>query len=69
MLIAQGISTLTDEQRRTRLEAQQQNADRTAPRKPSDLFGPRLERLMKWCQVASEGDLPPIYAALAKDKK
>ena len=59
LLIAQGISTLTDEQRQTRLEAQQHNAERLAPKKPSELFGPRLERLMKWCQVASEADLQP----------
>ena len=69
VLIAQGLTTLTDEQRQSRLEAQQHHADRLAPKKPSDLFGPRLERLMKWCQVASEADLPPIYALLAKDKK
>ena len=69
VLIAQGISTLTDEQRLARLEAQQRQAVNDAPKKPSDFFGTRLDRLLRWCQVNSEVDLPPIYAELAQTKK
>jgi hypothetical protein len=68
-LIAQGISTLTDEQRLTRVEAQQRQAAREAPKTPSDFFGARLDRVLRWCQVNTENDLPPIYAELAKTKK
>ena len=69
VLIAQGISALTAEQRLSRTEAQQRQADNAAPKTPSDLFTVQLERLMRWCQVASELDLPPIYSTLANTKK
>jgi hypothetical protein len=68
-LIAQGISTLTNEQRLTRVEAQQRQAAHDAPKTPADLFGTRIDRVLRWCQVNSENDLPPIYAELAKTKK
>jgi hypothetical protein len=69
VLIAQGISTLTNEQRLTRIEAQQRQAVQDAAKTPADLFGTRLDRVLRWCQVNSENDLPPIYAELAKTKK
>ena len=69
VLIAQGLSALTNEQRLTRTEAQQRQADNLAPKSPADLFSVQLERLMRWCQVATEFDLPPIYSTLANTKK
>jgi len=69
VLIAQGISTLTNEQRLTRMEAQQRQAVREAPKTPADFFGTRLDRVLRWCQVNSENDLPPVYAELAKARK
>ena len=69
VLIAQGLSALTNEQRLTRAEAQQRQADNVAPKTPADLFSVQLERLMRWCQVATEFDLPPIYHTLANTKK
>ena len=69
VLIAQGISALTTEQRLSRTEALQRQADSAAPKTPSDLFSVQLERLMRWCQASAEMDLPPIYATLANTKK
>ncbi len=68
-LIAQGLSALTDEQRLTRQEAQQRQDAKSAQKFPRDLFGVLLDRLMRWCQVSSEADLPPIYVQLANTKK
>lgn len=68
-LIAQGITALTNEQRQTRQEAEQQRLARDAPKTAADYFGVLLERVMRWCQVASERDLPPIYDVLANTKK
>ena len=69
VLIAQGISALTAEQRLSRKEAQQRQMDTAAPKTPADLFSVQLERLMRWCQVAAEMDLPQIYTTLANTKK
>jgi len=69
VLIAQGISSLTQEQRLAREEAIAHRQTKDAPKKPSDYFGVLLERLMRWCQVDSEDDLPPIYDTLANTKK
>lgn len=69
VLIAQGLTALTAEQRLAREEAQQQRASRSAAKSPSDFFGVQLDRLMRWCQVANEADLPPIYDLLANTKK
>jgi hypothetical protein len=33
------------------------------------MLGVLLDRLMRWCQVSSEADLPPIYVQLANTKK
>jgi hypothetical protein len=68
-LIAQGISALTDEQRLARQEAQQRQAVQAAQKTPGDFFGTLLERLMRWCQVPSDADLPPIYTTIANTKK
>ena len=69
VLIAQGISALTAEQRLSRTEAQQRQADNASPKTPADLFSVQLERLMRWCQVVTESDLPPVYSTLAYTKK
>ena len=68
-LIAQGISALTDEQRLARQEAQQRQAVQAALKTPSEFYGTLLERLMRWCHVPSDADLPPIYHTLANTKK
>ncbi len=69
VLIAQGISSLTQEQRLAREEAAAHRQTKDALKTPSDYFGVLLERLMRWCQVDSEADLPPIYETLANTKK
>ena len=69
VLIADGITQLTTEQRLARQEAQQGRADNSAPKRPKDYFGVLLERVMRWAQVGSELDLPPIYETLANTKK
>ena len=69
VLIAQGISDMTSEQRLARQEAQQQRALRDAKTTPAEHFGLILPRIMRLCQVASEADLPPIYAEIANTKK
>jgi hypothetical protein len=69
VLIAQGITALTSEQRLTREEAQQHRSDRDAPKTAHDYFGVLLDRLMRWCQVANERHLPPIYETIANTKK
>jgi hypothetical protein len=69
VLIAQGITALTDEQRLARYEAHQHRADRTAAKTPSGHFGVLIDRLMRWCQALTEADLPPIYERLANIKK
>lgn len=68
-LIAQGITALTNEQRQARQEAEQHRLSRDAPKTAADYFGVLLDRVMRWCQVASERDLPPIYDVLANTKK
>ena len=67
-LIAQGISALTDEQRLARQEAQQRRVVQSALKTPSDFFGTLLDRLMRWCQVPSDADLPPVYTTVANTK-
>ena len=69
VLIAQGISDLTSEQRLARHEAHQQRALRDAKTTPAEHFGLILPRIMRLCQVANEADLPPIYAEIANTKK
>jgi hypothetical protein len=69
IMIAQGISTLTKEQRLTQQEAQQSREDRDAPKTAGDYFRVLLPHLMRWCQVATETDLPAIYEILANTKK
>ena len=69
VLIADGLTQLTMEQRLARQEAQQGRADNSAPKTPKDYFGVLLERVMRWAQVGSEADLPPIYETLANTKK
>ena len=69
VLIAQGISDLTSEQRLARQEAHQQRALRDAKTTPAEHFGLILPRIMRLCQVTNEADLPPIYAEIANTKK
>jgi hypothetical protein len=69
VLIAQGITALTDEQRLARYEAQQHRADRSVAKTPSEHFGVLFDRLMRWCHAITEADLPPIYERLANIKK
>jgi hypothetical protein len=68
-LIAHGITALTDEQRQARQAAELHRQNRDAPKTAGDYFGVLLERVMRWCQVASEEELPPIYEKLANTKK
>jgi hypothetical protein len=68
-LIAQGLSAITDEQRLARQEAQQRQVAHTAPKTPAIYLGVLLDKLMRWCQVPAETDLPPIYTTLANTKK
>jgi hypothetical protein len=60
IMIAQGISTLTQEQRLARQEAQQSREDRDTPKTAGNYFGVLLPRLMRWSQVATENDLPAV---------
>jgi len=69
VLIAQGIAAMTQEQRLARQDTIQHRATQDAPKSPSDLLGINLDRLMRYCQVASEIDLPPLFATLANTKK
>jgi hypothetical protein len=69
VLIAQGLSNLTQEQRIARKEATAHRQTCDAHKTPADYFSVLLERLMRWCQVADEADLPPIYETLANTKK
>jgi len=68
-LIAQGITALTDEQRLARQEAQQRQVVQAALKTPAEFYGTLLERLMRWCQAATDNDLPDIYQTLANTKK
>jgi hypothetical protein len=68
-LIADGITALTNEQRQARQAAELHRQTRDAPKTAGDYFGVLLDRIMRWCQVASEEELPPIYEKLANTKK
>jgi hypothetical protein len=67
-IIAQAINALTEEYRLTRHEAMQHRVKMDSPKQPSDYFGILLEKLMRWCQVDNEADLPPIYQEIANAK-
>lgn len=69
VLIAQGLTALTDEQRLARQDAELHRQSKDALKTATDYFGVLLERIMRWCQVASEQDLPPIYETIANTKK
>lgn len=69
VLIAQGLTALTSEQRLARQEAEMHRQNKDAPKTAADYFGVLLERVMRWCQVANEQELPPIYETLANTKK
>lgn len=68
-LIAQGITALTNEQRQARQDAELHRQAKDAPKTAADYFGVILDRVMRWCHVASEIDLPPIYDTIANTKK
>lgn len=68
-LIAQGITALTNEQRQARQEAELHRQTRDAPKTAAEYFGVLLDRVMRWCQVSTERDLPPIYDTIANTKK
>jgi hypothetical protein len=68
-LIAQGISTLSHEQRQIRLDAEARHQAKEAAKTPADYWGPQLPKLMRWTQTAAEGELPRIYATIANAKK
>jgi hypothetical protein len=68
-LIAQGLTAINDEQRLARQEAQQRQASQAALKTPAAYLGVLLDKLMRWCQVPSEADLPPLYTTLANTKK
>lgn len=66
--IAQGLNTLVTEQ------CLQQQADKTRRTRernktPQEYFGTGLRKLMRWCQVLDEADLPPLYSELALAKR
>ena len=67
-MVAQG---LTDIATQTRLQRESDEARRLAEaqKTPADLFPTGLPKLLRWCQVASENLLPPIYARAAGAKK
>jgi hypothetical protein len=69
VLIAQGITALTDEQRLARQEASVHCQAKDTPKLPSEHFGVLMERVMRWCHAASEADLPEIYEVLANTKR
>lgn len=66
--IAAGLSSLVTEQRTQRL-ADDARRQRDRNKSPSDYFGTGLRRLMRWCQVLSDQDLPPVYAQIAAAPK
>lgn len=68
-VIAQGITTLTQEQRQLRMASEARHQAKDAAKTPADYWGPQLPKLMRWTQVAAEGNLPPIYATIANAKK
>ena len=68
-VIANGLSTLVQEQRLARQEAAEQRRIREARKTPQELYGVLLERLMRWAQVTDETHLAPIHKELANTKK
>ena len=68
-VVAQSITTLTNQHRLTRQLQEQQIANKDSVKQPSEYFGVQLDKLMRWTQVASEADLPQIYHDIANAKK
>ena len=66
--IALGLNMLVTEQRLQR-QADETRRDRERTKTPTEFFSPGIRKLMRWCQVLDETDLPPIYAQLASAKK
>lgn len=67
--IAEGLQSLVaaqqDQQRSDEARRQQEKT-----KKPSEYFGiAGLRKLMRWCHVFHEDDLPPIYASIASAPK
>ena len=67
-LVAQGLTDIA-EQTRLQREADEARRLRDTNKTPGDLFPSGLERLMRWCQAATEADLPAIYTLAARHKK
>ncbi len=66
--IALGLGQLASEQRLARTEADQRRQVE-ANKLPSDLFGSNVIKLMRWCQVSTENQLPQVWKDLAKAPK
>ena len=66
--IALGLNMLVTEQR-LQCQSDETRRDRERTKTPTKFFGPGIRKLMRWCQVLDEVDLPPIYAQLASAKK
>jgi hypothetical protein len=67
-LVAQSLTDIATQKRLAR-EADEQRRQRDTMKTPSDLFTTGLPKLMRWCQVADETLLPPIYETAAGAKK
>jgi len=67
-LVAQGLTDIADQARLQR-EADEVRRHREVTKTPADLFPTGLDKLMRWCQVASEAELPVLYTTAASHKK
>jgi hypothetical protein len=66
--ISQRIGELAEQARLTR-EADEQARATATNKKPSSLFTTDITKLLRWCQVESEADLPEVYTLAANAKK
>lgn len=68
LLVSQGLTSIA-EQTRLQREADEQRRRTDTNKTPSTLFSTGLPRLMRWCQVNSEAQLPTLYTLAANAKK
>jgi hypothetical protein len=66
--IVLGLGQLVSKQRQARVEDNQRR-QREANKTPSDLFGTNIIKLMRWCQVTTEDQLPQVWRDLAQAPK
>ncbi|MHA7856415.1 hypothetical protein [Marinobacter shengliensis] len=67
--VAIQVGALASEIRQGNQDTRAARAKSAAPKTPDEYFGPRLQVLLRLCQVQSAEQLPPVYSALAASKK